>query len=193
MDAVHHQPKETAVRKIKSNFFISLDGVVESPDKWHFSYFDDQMGAAIAAGAANVDAFLMGRVLYQEWAAYWPAHADEPFGEVLNATKKYVVSNSLTKAGWQNSEIISGDVASKVAEIKAEGDGDIVMSGSATTARWLLREGLLDELHLLIHPVVVGQGLARLFPADEPQTALKLMSSEAFGSGVVYTVYMPAT
>jgi dihydrofolate reductase len=181
------------MRKIKSNFFISLDGVVESPDKWHFPYFDDQMGAAIAAGGANVDAYLMGRVLYQEWAAYWPEHADEPFGDVLNATKKYVVSNSLTKAEWHNSEIVSGDVASRLAEIKADGDGDIVMSGSATTARWLLREGLLDELHLLIHPIVVGQGLARLFPADEPQAPLKLLSSEAFGSGVVYGVYAPAT
>jgi dihydrofolate reductase len=181
------------MRKIKSNFFISLDGVVESPDKWHFRYFDDQMGAVIAAGAANVDAFLMGRVLYEEWAEYWPAHADEPFGDILNATKKYVISNSLTKAEWQNSEIIGGDVASQVAKIKTEGDGDLVMSGSATTARWLLREGLLDELHLLIHPIVVGQGLARLFPADEPQAALKLVSWQAFGSGVVYTVYAPAT
>ena len=135
----------------------------------------------------------MGRVLYQEWAAYWPEHADEPFGDVLNATKKYVVSTSLTKADWQNSEIIGGDVASKIAEIKTQGDSDIVMSGSATTARWLLREGLLDELHLLIHPIVVGQGLARLFPADEPQAPLKLVSSEAFRSGVVYAVYAPAT
>ena len=109
-----------------------------------------------------------------------------------NATKKYVVSNSLTKAEWQNSEIVTGDVASKLAEIKAAGDGDIVMSGSASTARWLLREGLLDELHPLIHPIVVGQGMARLFPADEPQAPLKLLSSEAFGSGVVYGVYAPA-
>jgi hypothetical protein len=76
------------MRKIKSNFFISLDGVVESPDKWHFPYFNDEMGAAIGAGAANVGAHLMGRVLYQEWAAYWPEHADEPFGDVLNATRK---------------------------------------------------------------------------------------------------------
>src|SRR5215218_11214013 len=128
------------MRKIKSNFFISLDGVVESPDQWHFPYFDDQMGEAIAAGAANVDAYLMGRVLYEEWAAYWPAHSDEPFGDVLNATKKYVVSDRLTSAEWQNSAIVSGDVASKIAEIKAGGDGDLVMSGSATTVRWLLRE-----------------------------------------------------
>ena len=66
------------MRKIKSNFFIALDGVVESPDKWHFPYFDDEMGAAVGAGFATTDALLMGRVLYEEWAAYWPEHADEP-------------------------------------------------------------------------------------------------------------------
>jgi hypothetical protein len=76
------------VRKIKSNFFISLDGVVEAPDKWHFPYFDDEMEAAVGAGFATSDAMLMGRVLDEEWAAYWPEHADEPFGDVMNAQKK---------------------------------------------------------------------------------------------------------
>lgn len=118
------------------------------------------MGAAIGAGAANVGAYLMGRVLYEEWAAYWPEHADEPFGDVLNSTKKYVVSNTLTSAEWQNSEILSGDVASKVAGLKTEDGGDFVMSGSATTVRWLLRRGLLDELRLFVHPIVVGAASA---------------------------------
>ena len=121
------------MRKIKSNFFISLDGVVESPDKWHFPYFDDEMGAAVGAGFATADAMLMGRVLYEEWAAYWPEHADEPFGDVMNSTKKYVVSNSLQAAEWQNSEIVSGDVAQRLTELKAQDGGDIAMSGSATT------------------------------------------------------------
>ncbi len=180
------------MRKIKSNFFISLDGVVESPDQWHFPYFDDQMGAAIGAGAAGVDAYLMGRVLYEEWAAYWGEHADEPFGDVLNNTKKYVVSNTLTSAEWQNSEILSGDVASKIAELKAVDGGDIAISGSATTVRWLLREGLLDELNLFVHPIVVGDGMARLFPPDQPQTKLELLSSETFETGVLNLAYAPA-
>ena len=179
------------MRKVKSNFFISLDGVVESPDTWHFPYFNDEMGAAIGAGAANVGAYLMGRVLYEEWAAYWPEHADEPFGDVLNATKKYVVSNTLTSAEWQNSEILSGDVAAKLAALKAEDGGDLVVSGSATTVRWLLREGLLDELHLFVHPIVVGEGMARLFPADQPQTPLELLGAETFQTGVVYVTYAP--
>jgi dihydrofolate reductase len=116
------------VRKIKSNFFISLDGVVESPDQWHFPYFNDEMGDAVGAGFATTDAILMGRVLYDEWAAYWPEHADEPFGDVLNSIKKYVVSNSLHAAEWQNSEIISGDVAQKLTDLKAQDGGDITMS-----------------------------------------------------------------
>jgi dihydrofolate reductase len=177
------------MRKIKSNFFISLDGVVEAPDQWHFPYFDDRMGEVVSAGFAGTDAVLMGRVGYEESAAYWPEHADEPFGDVLNSIKKYVLSGTLTNAEWENSEIISGDVASKLADLKAQSGGDISMSGSATTVRWLLREGLLDELHLLVHPIVVGQGMARLFPADEPQAPLELLSSETFETGVVYVVY----
>jgi dihydrofolate reductase len=179
------------VRKIKSNLFISLDGVVEAPDKWHFPYFDDEMGAAVGAGFATTDAMLMGRVLYDEWAAYWPENADQPFGDVMNSMKKYVVSSSLNTADWQNSEVIGGgdDAAAKLADVKAQDGGDISMSGSATTVRWLLREGLLDELNLLVHPIVVGDGLARLFPPDEPTTPLELVSSETFKSGVLNLTY----
>ena len=180
------------MRKIKSHFFISLDGVVEAPDKWHFPYFDDEMGAAVGAGFANTDAMLMGRVLYDEWAAYWPEHADEPFGDVMNSMKKYVVSSSLKTADWQNTEVINGDVAARLTEIKAQDGGDIAMSGSPTTVRWLLREGLLDELNLLVHPIAVGEGLARLFEPDEPRIALKLLRSETFKSGVLNLSYGPA-
>lgn len=180
------------MRKIKSYFFISLDGVVESPDRWHFPYFDDEMGAAVAAGFATTDAMLMGRLLYDEWAAYWPEHADEPFGDVMNSMKKYVVSSSLSAAEWQNSEVLSGDVAQQLADLKARDGGDITMSGSATTVRWLLREGLLDELNLLVHPIAVGGGLARLFPADEPTTPLELLRAQTLESGVLNLGYGPA-
>jgi dihydrofolate reductase len=180
------------MRKIKSNFFISLDGVVESPDKWHFPYFDDEMGAAVGNSFATTDAMLMGRVLYEEWAAYWPEHADEPFGDVINPMKKYVVSDSLQAAEWENSEIVSGDVAQKLTDIKAQDGGDISMSGSPTTVRWLLREGLLDELNLLVHPIAVGEGLARLFPPDEPTIRLELLSAQTFKSGVLNLSYARA-
>ena len=180
------------MRKIKSNFFISLDGVVEAPDQWHFPYFDDEMGAAVGAGFATADAMLMGRVLYDEWAAYWPEHADDPFGDVMNSMKKYVVSDSLQSAQWQNSEIVSGDVAQKLTDIKAQDGGDIAMSGSPTTVRWLLREGILDELNLLVHPIVVGGGMARLFPADELTIPLELRSAQTFKSGVLNLSYARA-
>ena len=179
------------MRKIKSNFFISLDGVVESPDKWHFQYFNDEMGDAISAGFATADALLMGRVLYNDWATYWPEHAAEPFGDVMNSIKKYVVSNSLQTAEWQNSEIISGEVAQKLTDIKAQEGGDIVMSGSPTTVRWLLREGLIDELNLLVHPIAVGEGMARLFPPDEPRIQLELLSAQTFKTGVLNLSYAP--
>ena len=179
------------MRKLKSNFFISLDGVVESPDKWHFPYFDDQMGAAVGAGFATADAFLMGRVLYDEWAAYWPEHADEPFGDVLNSMKKYVLSDSLQAAAWQNTEIISGDAARKLSELKAQDGGDIATSGSATTVRWLLRHGLVDELNLLVHPIVVGESLARLFPPDAPSIPLELLKAETLATGELNHSYGP--
>ena len=180
------------MRTIKSYFFMSLDGVVERPDTWQFPYFDDEMGAAVGAGFATADALLMGRVLYEQWAAYWPEHADEPFGDVMNSIKKYVVSSSLQAAEWQNSEILNGNVAQKLAGIKAQDGGDITMSGSPTTVRWLLREGLLDQLNLLVHPIVVGGGLARLFPPHEPGLPLELRSAQTFSTGVLNLSYAPA-
>ena len=181
-------------RTIKSNFFISLDGVVESPEKWHFPYFDDEMGEAVGAGFATTDAMLMGRVLYEEWAAYWPEHADEPFGDVMNGMKKYVVSGSLETAEWQNTEVVRGATAAeRIEALKAQDGGDIAMSGSATTVRWLLRTGLLDELNLLVHPLVVGQGYARLFPPDEVSLPLELRSAQSFKSGVLNLSYARAS
>jgi dihydrofolate reductase len=180
------------VRKIKSNFFISLDGVVEAPDQWHFPYFSDEMGSVVGGAFATTDAMLMGRVLYQEWSSYWPEHADQPFGDVINPIKKYVVSDSLRSAEWENTEVLGGDVAAqKLADIKGQDGGDISMSGSPTTVRWLLSEGLLDELNLLVHPIVVGGGLARLFPADQPTVPLELVSSQTFENGVLNLSYAP--
>lgn len=177
--------------RIVSNFFISLDGVVESPDQWHFPYFNDEMGAAIGAGVQNAAAFLMGRKLYEEWSAYWPtADADEDFAKFINNARKYVVSDTLEKADWNNTTIVSGDVAAKLRELKEQTDGDIQMSGSATTVRRLLADGLLDELNLLLHPIAVGRG-RRLFE-DTPTHPLKLVKSETFQTGVLNLTYVPA-
>ena len=178
--------------KIVSNFFISLDGVVEAPNEWHFPYFNDEMGDAIGKGMETSSAFLMGRKLYGEWSEYWPSQGpDVPFSSFINEIPKYVLSNSLTDATWNNTTILSGDVSGRLREIKASTAGDITMSGSATTARWLLANGLLDELHLLMHPIVVGRG-QRLFE-DTPTHPLELIDEETFKTGVLNLSYKPAT
>ncbi|WP_433248666.1 dihydrofolate reductase family protein [Streptosporangium sp. CA-135522] len=176
--------------KIISNFFISVDGVIESPDQWHFPYWNDEMGAMVEAGMQSAAAFLMGRKLYEEWSAYWPTtDNDQDAAMSLNNVRKYVVSNTLAKADWNNTIVISGDVAARLRELKKQTDGDIQMSGSATTVRWLLANGLLDELNLLVHPIAVGHG-RRLFE-DTPTHPLKLVKSETFKTGVLNLTYVP--
>ncbi|GAA4951802.1 dihydrofolate reductase family protein [Streptomonospora halophila] len=175
--------------RIISNFFISLDGVVEAPDKWHFPYFDDDMGAVVSDGMAANTAFLMGRTLYDEWAAYWPESTDEPFASHFNEATKYVVSSSLTDPAWQNTTVLR-DVEA-VRRVKDATDGDIGMSGSATTVRRLLAGGLLDELRLLVHPIVVGRG-QRLFE-DTATHKLALTRSRTLSSGVLDLAYTPAS
>jgi dihydrofolate reductase len=175
------------MRKISSAFFISLDGVVESPDKWHFPYFNDEMGAAIGAAMADSDAMLLGRVNYQDWASYWP-NSDDEFAGFLNNIPKYVVSTTLDEATWNNSTLIKDDVAAEITRLKQQPGKKISMSGSGTLVRWLLEHDLLDELHLMLHPIVVGTG-KRLFADGGAQKALKLVSSTTFSTGVVYLVY----
>jgi dihydrofolate reductase len=176
--------------RIVSNFFISLDGVVESPDKWHFPYFDDAMGEIVGAGMGSTSAVLMGRKLYDEWSEFWPAQGPEvPFSEFINAIPKYVLSTTVTDPKWQNTTALSGDVAA-VQKLKDSVAGDISMSGSATTVRWLLANGLLDELALLVHPIAVGSG-QRLF--EDPTTyPLKLVHSSTLDTGVLHLRYAPA-
>jgi dihydrofolate reductase len=177
--------------RIVSNFFISLDGVVESPDKWHFPYFDEAMGEVIGAGMETTSAFLMGRKLYDEWSSFWPGQGPEvPFSEFINTIPKYVLSTTLKHATWQNTTVISGDVET-VQALKDSTDGDITMSGSATTARWLLANGLLDELALLMHPIAVGSG-QRLFE-DTTTYPLTLLHSATLDTGVLHLRYAPAT
>ncbi len=178
--------------RIVSNFFISLDNVVERPDQWHFPYFDDAMGEIVGAGMATTDAMLMGRKLYDEWSSFWPEQGPEvPFSEHINGIRKYVVSTTLQDASWNNTTLISADVAEQLRKVKETTDGDITMSGSATTVRWLLANGLLDELALLLHPIAVGSG-QRLFE-DTPTQPLTLLHSQTLDSGVLHLRYAPAS
>jgi dihydrofolate reductase len=177
--------------KIVSNFFMALDGVVEAPNEWHFPYFNDEMGAAVGRDLGETTGFLMGRVLYDEWAAFWPDQGDDvPFASFINNVPKYVVSTTLTEAGWKNTTVISGDVPARIEALKDGSGGIIGMSGSATLVRWLLANGLLDELRLLVHPIAVGHG-QRLF-ADTPTHPLELVAHDVFATGVLDLTYAPA-
>ena len=182
------------MRKVVAAEFLSLDGVMGSPDKWHFPYFNEEMGQAVGEGFAAADAMLMGRVNYEEWAAFWPGQDPEenPMAAQMNSMRKYVVSTTLEEPlGWQNSTLIGDNVADEIANLKHGEGGDIVVSGSGALVRSLLQYGLLDELKLMIHPVVVGGG-KRLFGEGGERTELELVDSKTFATGVVYLTYRPA-
>ncbi|AYY12188.1 dihydrofolate reductase [Actinobacteria bacterium YIM 96077] len=176
--------------KIVSNFFITLDDVVESPDQWHFPYFNDEMEAVVTAGIDENSALLMGRKLYDEWSAYWPSSTDEPIATHFNEIPKYVISSSLTNPEWNNTTVLPGDVDT-VRRFKDGFDGNIGISGSATTVRWLLANGLLDELRLLVHPIAVGSG-QHLFE-NTPTHKLTLTHSSTLSTGVLNLTYVPAS
>jgi dihydrofolate reductase len=180
------------MRKLVSSLFISVDGVVESPENWTPAYWSDELGEAIGVLMGAADSMLLGRVTYEAFAPAWSSRemADDPGADFMNNTPKFVVSKTLESADWTNSTVLRGELADEVAELKQQPGGDIGMSGSATLVRGLLAGGLLDELHLFLHPVVVGHG-RRLFPDGSPEQPLTLASATAFGSGVVHLVYQP--
>ena len=180
------------MRKIAAGLFTSLDGVVEAPEKWTGPYFNDQVGQAVGALMAANDAMLLGRVTYEGFAAAFGGQSGG-MADQMNNTQKYVVSSTLTSAGWQNSTLISGvDTAGQIKALKQPPGRNIGMSGSSTLVGWLMRHGLLDRLDLLVFPVVLGSG-KRLFSEPDGQVPLTLAGSEAFATGVVHLTYEPAS
>jgi dihydrofolate reductase len=185
------------MRKIIANLFISLDGVVENPADWHFPYFNDEMGAAVDAVLGATDTLLLGRKTYDDHAGAWPEREaaggeDAEFAKVLGDARKIVVSRQHPKLTWRNSELLQGDLVEGVTALKNEpGDGHIATSGSVSVVRQLLAAGLLDELRLLVHPIAVRKGM-RLFDEGERPIPLRLISSQAFSTGVLNLVYGPA-
>ncbi len=182
------------MRKILAGMFISLDGVVEAPDQWHFPYFNDQMGAAVGGMLEHADTMLIGRVTYDSFAGAWPdreaaGEEDAGFAKQLGDLRKIVVSHQELNFTWRNSEQLRGDFVDAVTALKNEPGGDIGMSGSPSIVRQLLEAGLLDELHLLVHPIAVRHGML-LFDAGET-IPLELLSSETFSTGVLHLVYGP--
>jgi dihydrofolate reductase len=178
------------MRKVISGLFISLDGVVEAPNLWQFDHFDDGMMAAMADHIDHEDTILLGRVTYQEWAPYWPTSTDEPYASHINNTPKYVVSTTLDKVEWQNSTLVKNDLAQTIARLKQQPGKNIGVSGSPTLAYSLLQADLLDELTLMVHPVVVGSG-KRLFKEGGELKRLKLVDSKTTSTGVLILTYRP--
>jgi dihydrofolate reductase len=190
--SIHPTGQEALVGKVTASFFISLDGVVEAPETWHTPWFDDEMGATIGQAMASTGAFLLGRRTYEEWAAYWPQQdpGANPMAGAINGLPRYVASRTLREAAWQGSTVLGGELAEEVPRLKERHDGDVAISGSATLVRSLVEAGLLDELRVMVHPVLVGRG-ARLFEDAPAPASLELAESRAFGSGVLSLTYRP--
>jgi dihydrofolate reductase len=179
------------MRKVVSWLFVSLDGVVEAPNEWQFDVMDESMIADIASQTDAEDAMLMGRVTYQEWLPFWPTSTDEPYASHINNIPKYVVSKTLDEVEWGKWEkptLIKKNLAEEINKLKQQPGKNIGVSGSPTLVRSLLQETLLDELKLMIHPVVVGKG-KRLFTEDLDLKRLQLVDSKVTGTGVLIATY----
>ncbi|MFI6472802.1 dihydrofolate reductase family protein [Streptomyces sp. NPDC050516] len=185
------------MRKITAGLFISLDGVVAEPHTWHFPYYNDEMGAAVMGDVHGCDTFLFGRTTYDAFAEAWPARElaggeDAGLAKDFGDTRKVVVSSRKLDFTWRNSERLQGDFVAAIEALKAEDSRKgISVTGSVSVVRQLLAAGLLDELRLLVHPIVLGQGL-RLFAEGEGPYPLKLVTSQTFRTGVMHLLYAPA-
>jgi dihydrofolate reductase len=177
------------MRKLKAWQYVTLDGVVEAPEKWVMS--DAEMFEEQTADYAASDALLLGRRTYEIFAASWPQRgSDVANADWMNNTPKYVASTTLESPEWQNTTVLQGDVSEAVSGLKQEEGQAITLNGSATLLRSLLRAELVDELRLFLHPVVVGSG-HRLFDNGEGLGALSLTECHAYDNGVVSLTYQP--
>jgi dihydrofolate reductase len=194
--------QEATMGKLVVTEFMSLDGIIEDPGGsegtkhggWSFRHPapGSEQFKAEELGASDVQ--LLGRVTYEGFAAAWPAmeEATGDFGKKMNAMPKVVVSTTLTEAGWNNTTIVPGNVADEVAKLKARYDGDILVQGSATLVETLNEHNLVDEYHLMVHPVVLGKG-KRLFGNGAAGTDLELVDSRRVGPDVLLLIYRPAS
>ena len=191
--------------KLTTNTQVSVDGVMQAnggrDEKldpgmerggWARPLFDDEALTFVNEFYQRADAFLFGRRTYELFAGYWGAMADSesPIAAALNTRPKYVASTTITDPQWADTTVLSGDVAAAIGELKAKPGGELQVHGSGALTRWLLENELVDEINLLICPVVVGQG-TRLFPDAGPDLALDLVDSRVFPDGITTQVYRP--
>jgi dihydrofolate reductase len=172
------------MRKIIVAQYASLDGVVEAPEQWHFPYVDQNMFRAMGEANREIDTMLLGRVTYEVFAASFAnAPADDAIAAELNRPAKVLVSATVTEPSWARTTVIADDVVGQVRALKDGPGSNILVNGSIQLSQTLLAAGLVDELHLFIHPIVVGRG-RRLFPDSGSQIPLEVASSEVFPTGV---------
>jgi dihydrofolate reductase len=191
--------------KLITNTQISVDGVVQGNGGrdenrsggferggWARPLFDSEGVTFVNQFYQRADAFLFGRRTYDLFAGYWGVMelGSSPIADALNTKPKYVASNTLTNPRWANTTVLSGDLAAAISKLKAKPGGELQVHGSGTLTRWLIENNLVDEMNLLIVPVVVGQGM-RLFPDSGPDMALDLVESRAFPKGIILQVYQP--
>ena len=179
--------------------FMSLDGVVEDPGGaedfkyggWSFEFNRGDEGDKFKLDEAlSAEALLLGRVTYEGFAKAWPSREGE-FADKFNTMPKYVVSSTLEEPEWNNSTVLKGDVAEEVAKLRQEQDGDIIVHGSPQLVQALVEHDLVDELRLMVFPVVLGSG-KRLFSETSDKKAMKLVDSKVVGDGVAILTYAPA-
>jgi dihydrofolate reductase len=190
--------------KLSAMLFVSLDGVYQgpgSPDEdrrygfarggWLAAHPDEEAWRFLVSVYERADALLLGRSTWDIWAAYWPDHDDgTTVPHLINVLPKYVPSTTLKDPVWQNTRVLDGDVEAGVRDLKARPGRELQVHGSGALLRWLLERDLVDELHLLIHPIVVGDGL-RLFPGRGRTHDLELVTSLATPSGITIQTYRP--
>ncbi len=176
------------MRKIVVTEFVSLDGIMESPEKWSFSYWNDDIAKFKQEELESSDTLLLGRITYDGFSKAWPDRTDETgFADRMNTYPKYVVSKSLIKTDWNNTHILGDNFTQGIAKLKEEEGRDILVFGSGELVNTLLALGLVDQLQLLVYPVILGQG-KRLF-RGEVENKLELKESKSFSSGVVLLTY----
>jgi dihydrofolate reductase len=190
--------------KLFATIFTTLDGVYQGPGArdedrrggfdrggWQAPYDDEEVGAYISSVYEGADAMLLGRVTWEIWEPYWPRHDDHPIGHIINTVPKYVPSTTLRESTWQNTHFLTNDVEARIRELKAQPGRDLLLQGSGRLLRWLLEHDLVDELSLVVYPVVLGDGL-RVFPDRGPTHAMQVADARTTPSGITIQTLRPA-